>query len=100
MRAAIPHQLPQDEVRRRLRERTHEIADFIPGGMAKVATDWPSDDLMNLSVNALGQAITGTVVVEEHQVVLDLTLPPALSFMEPMIQNAIEAKGQKLLAQS
>ncbi len=100
MRAAIPHQLPRDEVRRRLRTRSHEIANFIPGGMAQVETDWPGEDRMNLSVAALGQAITGHVIIEDTQVVLDLVLPPALSFMEPMVKSAIESKGPKLLAKS
>ena len=38
MRVPIAHQLPKEEVRRRLRERSHEIASFVPGGMADVKT--------------------------------------------------------------
>ena len=40
MRVPIAHTLPKEEVRRRLRERSHEIANFIPGGMADVTTGW------------------------------------------------------------
>lgn len=97
MRVVIPHQLDRAEVRRRLRERSHEIADFIPGGMAQVSTDWPNEDLMTLAVAAMGQSITGRIEVGEHEAVIDLTLPPALSFVEPMIEGTIRSKGTKLL---
>lgn len=98
MRIPIAHDLPVEEVRHRLRSRTHEIANFIPGGMADVSTEWPSDDLMKLQVRAMGQQVDGQVEVEEKQVVFVVNLPPALSFVEPMISGAIRKQGQKLLA--
>lgn len=98
MRVAIPHKLPREEVRRRLKGRAHEIADFIPGGMADVTTRWPSEDRMDLSVAAMGQSIDSMVEIEETELVFTVNLPPALSFIEPMIKGAIVSKGQKLLA--
>ncbi len=97
MRVPIAHTLPKEEVRRRLRERSHEIANFVPGGMADVSTSWPDEDRMDLSVRAMGQGIDGRVLIEEHEVVFEVDLPPALSFVEPMIAGAIRDKGQKLL---
>lgn len=97
MRVPISHDLPRDEVRRRLSSRSHEIANFIPGGMADVSTDWPDEDTMNLSVRAMGQGITGRVLIEERQVVFEVDLPAALSFVEPMIAGAIRQQGTKLL---
>lgn len=97
MRVALPHDLGKDEVRRRLKGRAHEIADFIPGGMAEVEVAWPGEDRMALSVGAMGQTVSGEIDIEERQVVFTVTLPPALSFIEPMIKGAIEAKGRKLL---
>ena len=97
MRVPIPHQLPREEVRRRLHGRSHEIANFIPGGMAQVDTTWPNEDTMTLAVKAMGQGITGRVLIEEHQVVFEVDLPPALAFVEPMIAGAIRQQGQKLL---
>ncbi len=99
MRVPIPHNLPKDEVRRRLASRTHEIANFIPGGMAEVETDWPGEDTMNLGVRAMGQGIHGRVLIEERQVVFEIDLPPALAFVEPMIAGAIRQQGTKLLEQ-
>lgn len=98
MRVVIPHDLGKDEVRRRLKGRSHEIANFIPGGMADVQVAWPSEDRMNLNVGAMGQSIDGHIDIEERQVVFVVNLPPALSFVEPMVQSGIEAKGRKLLA--
>jgi hypothetical protein len=42
MRVAIPHTLDNDTVRERLRGKSHEIADHIPGGAA-VRTAWPTE---------------------------------------------------------
>lgn len=97
MRVPIPHELPKEEVRRRLSSRSHEIANFIPGGMADVTTDWPNEDTMNLAVRAMGQGINGRVLIEERQVVFEVDLPPALAFVEPMIAGAIRQQGTKLL---
>jgi hypothetical protein len=97
MRVPIPHNLPREEVRHRLSSRSHEIADFIPGGMAQVSTDWPNEDTMNLAVRAMGQGINGRVLIEEHQVVFEVDLPPALAFIEPMVAGAIRQQGTKLL---
>ena len=97
MRVVIPHSLEREEVRRRLHSRTGEIANFMPGGMAEVTVGWPSEDRMSLGVGALGQSIDGTIDIEEGRVVFTIALPPALSFVEPMIQGAIEKNGRKLL---
>ena len=52
MRVPIAHDLPKEEVRRRLRERSHEIANFVPGGMAEVTTGWPGEDRMTLGLHS------------------------------------------------
>ncbi len=97
MRVAIPFDIPRETVRERLKSRSHEIADHIPGGMAEVLTDWPSDDRMNMTVRAMGQDLKGIVNIEEKQLVFEIALPMALSFIEPMIAGAIKSQGQKLL---
>lgn len=97
MRVAIPFDISQDVARERLKSRSHEIADHIPGGMAQVSTDWPSDDRMNITISTMGQSLRGIVNVEESQLVFEIALPMALSFLEPMISGAIRQQGQKLL---
>ena len=97
MRLAIPHSLDREEVRRRLRARTGELAGFIPGGFADVNTAWVGEDRMNLEIGAMGQHLAGHVDVEDRQVVFTLDLPPALSFIEPVIAGAIKDKATRLL---
>ena len=98
MKVPIPHELPKEEVRRRLRERSHEMADHIPGPMAQVLTDWPSEDRMNMTIKAMGHNLVGTVEIEDHRLLVEVTLPPLLSFMEPVISGAMRDQGRKLLA--
>ncbi len=97
MRVAIPFDISREVARERLKSRSHEIADHIPGGMADVSTDWPSNDRMNITISTMGQHLRGIVEVEESQLVFEIALPPALSFLEPMISGAIRQQGQKLL---
>ena len=96
MRVAIPHQLDNDTVRERLKSKSHQIGDSIPGGGA-VTTAWPSDDRMTMDISAMGQSLRANVDLEPGQLVLTVDLPPALSFIEPMISGAIRQQGQKLL---
>ena len=98
MDVAIPHNLGRDEVRNRLRTRSHTLADSIPGGMAQVSTAWASEDRMTLEIAAMGQALTGHIDVEDNQVVLHMELPPALGFLKPIVEGAIRQQGQKMLA--
>jgi hypothetical protein len=95
MRVAIPHTLDNDTVRQRLKSRSHEIADHIPGGT--VRTEWPSEDRMAMHITAMGQQIYAQVDLEPGQLVFEVPLPPALSFIEPMVAGAIRQQGQKLL---
>ena len=97
MRIPIPHKLGRDEARRRLRERSDEIAGLFPGMGAAVEVAWPSEDRMAVAVTVMGQTVAGHVDVEDNAVVFDIALPMALSFVEPVIRSAIEAKGRKLL---
>jgi hypothetical protein len=96
MRVAIPHSLDNDTVRERLKSKSHEIGDSIPGGAA-VRTAWPSEDRMTMDITAMGQNLHAQVDIEPGQLVFEVPLPPALSFIEPMVAGAIRQQGQKLL---
>jgi len=98
MRVVIPHNLDKATARERLRSNSHNMGSHIPGGMGEVETSWPSEDRMAMTVRAMGQELHGNVDIEDGQVVFDVVLPPALSFVEPIIQGAIKQTGQKLLA--
>ncbi|MBA4164844.1 MAG: hypothetical protein C0510_09490 [Erythrobacter sp.] len=100
MRVTLPHDLGREEVRRRLNARSHEIGDMIPGGLAQVTSNWPTDDLMELTIYALGQTITGDIEIYETQVVIAFDLPPTLSFLRPMIEGAVRSNATRLLGKS
>ena len=97
MDVSVPHNLGREEVRRRLREKGHTIGDGIPGGMADVTTDWPSEDRMTLAINAMGQSLTGHIDIEDNAVRIAMQLPPALGFLKPIVDAAIHQHGAKLL---
>ena len=97
MRIAIPHTLGREEVRRRLHERLPEVSQIVPGGLAQVETGWAGEDRATLLVRAMMQEVTGAIDIEDTQLVFTVNLPPALSFVEPMVRGAIEDNGRKLL---
>lgn len=98
MEVAIPHALGREEARRRLQANSHTMGEAIPGGMAQVSTSWPSEDRMEMAIAAMGQTLAGHIDVGETQVVLSIDLPPALGFIQPIVEGAIRQQGQKLLA--
>ena len=95
MQVAIPHDLDKATVRERLRSRGHMLADHIP--MAQVTTSWPSEDRMDMAISAIGQQLTGHIAIEDRQVVIDVDLPPALGFLQPMIEGALRQQGPRLI---
>ena len=97
MRVAIPHTLGKAEVRRRLTSRTPDLAGFIPGGFAKVDHAWMDEDHMQLTVGVMGQSVVSRLDVEDHQVVVNVDLPPQLAFVGTAIEGAIRDKATKLL---
>ena len=97
MQVAIPHQLSREEVRRRLKGSSHKIGDAVPGGMAEIATSWPSEDRMQMSIMAMGQNLAGHIDITDNEVLLVMNLPPALSFLEPMIAGTIRQQGERML---
>ena len=97
MRIAIPHSLPRDEVRRRIRERSGELNDLVPGGMGTVETDWRNEDTLGLTVIAMGQRIEGSITVADSEMIVEFDLPGQLGFIGGMIEQKIREKGQKLL---
>lgn len=97
MRVPIPHKLGKDEVKRRLRERSGEMAGLFPGGKADVTISWPLDDRMAMQVSLMGQTVNAHVDVEDDTVVFEIGLPAALSFIAPMVRGVVEEKTQKLL---
>ena len=93
----LPHNLSREEARTRLRAHAHEIANFVPGGMAQVETAWVDEDRMDLTIHAMGQTVRGDIRVEDAQLAISIAIPAMLGFIEPMVSAAIREHGPKLL---
>src|SRR3569833_3584668 len=91
----LPHKLGKDEARRRIANNIHKLEQHIPGG-AKVQSGWAGDQL-NLNVQAMGEAVTGTIDVMDNKVHLKLILPGMLGMFSGIIQGALQKKGNVLL---
>lgn len=100
MEISIPHTLGRDEAKRRIASRIGDISGFVPGGAAHLETDWVNDHNLTFALKAMGQAIDGRIAIEDDAVSVSLNLPPALSFVEPMVAPVIREKGTKLLEKS
>ena len=97
MRVPITHNLGRDEARRRLQARSGDIATLMPGGMAEVTVNWPSEDRMDLCVKAMGKTVDSYIEVGDSAVTVVIDLPPALAFFAPLVRGAVEKNAQKLL---
>jgi putative polyhydroxyalkanoate system protein len=91
----LPHSLGKDEARRRIANNIHKLEQHIPGG-AQVQTGWAGDQL-NLDVQAMGQAVTATIDVEETKVHLRVLLPPMLGMFAGLIRATLQKKADVLL---
>ena len=97
MRVTLPHEIGREEVKRRLHDHAHEIADYFPGGMARVTTEWPQDHIMNLTVSVVGQNVDGAIEAYDDHVVIELDIPRALSFLRGTIENSMKKEASRLL---
>jgi hypothetical protein len=98
MRVTLPHDLPKDEVRRRMRAHSDEISGFFPPGLARVTTNWPNEDRMNITAEVMGMTIPGGVDVRDGEVVISMDLPLLLSVMKGPLEAAVKKEGGRLLA--
>jgi hypothetical protein len=98
MRVTLSHDLPKEEVRRRMRAHSEEIAGFFPPGLAKVTTGWPHEDRMDITAEVMGMSIPGGVEVREGEVVITMDLPLLLSVMKGPLEAAVKKEGGRLLA--
>jgi len=91
----LPHRLGKEEARRRIAENIHKLQDHIPGS-ANVESGWAGDQL-NLSVQALGEAVQASIDVEESKVHVTMLLPGMLGMFAAPIQAVLRKKGGALL---
>ena len=94
--ASIPHQLGRAEAKRRIQGeignlRTHQVAL-----VTHVEEKWTGDKL-DFSLVAIGQTISGHLLVEDKMIHIDVALPWLLYMLAAPIRQKIEQRGQHLL---
>jgi putative polyhydroxyalkanoate system protein len=94
----VPHKLGAEEARRRIANGTGSLVRHLPAG-ATAQPRWNGDQL-EMEVSALGQEIRTRLDIQDTVVRVELVLPPALSFLRPMIEAGIRRKGTDLLENS
>ena len=93
----IPHDLPPDEVRRRMAARADDLVKLIPGGIGSVRHEWRGEDVMAFEIGAMGRSIPATATVEDGALAIDYSLPAGMSFVQPVVDGIIRMAGDKLL---
>ena len=92
----LPHKLGREEARRRIANNIHKLKEHIPGGGAHVESAWQGDEL-DLAINALGQAVSAKIGVEETRVRVAVMLPGMLAMFAGPIEAMLQKKGNVLL---
>ena len=93
----IPHDLPPDEVRRRMAARADDLVKLIPGGIGSVRHEWRDEDVLVFEIGAMGRSIPATATVEEGALAIDYSRPAGMGFVQPMVDGIIRMAGDKLL---
>lgn len=91
----VPHSLGAAEARRRIAGSTDRLIGSLPAG-ATAKPSWAGDRLY-LAIDALGQSLTASLDVQERIVRVEVALPPALSFLGPLVETGVRRAGAELL---
>ncbi len=92
----LPHKLGRDEARRRIANNIHKLKDHMPGGAAQVQSQW-NGDVLDLSVQAMGQSVDTAIEVHDAIVRVRVKLPGLLAMFARPIEAALQKKGDLLL---
>jgi hypothetical protein len=93
----IPHQLGAAEAKRRIDQGFSTLLEQVGGaGLARVSRSWEGDR-MTFSVTALGQLISGHLLIMNDMVRMEVQLPALLMSFAQAIRARMQTQGQILL---
>jgi hypothetical protein len=93
---SLPHNLTQDEARRRIQSGIADARKQFVGKMTQVNDHW-TDNHLEFKFAALGQPITGRLDVLPGSVSVSIDLPWLLAMLADRIKPEVEKRGRKLL---
>jgi len=92
----IPHELGRAEARRRIEEGFSRFSSQMGAAAGAFTKSWDGDTL-RFSLQAMGQAISGTIEVAETAVKLEVLLPNLLAMIAGKLKGRLQKEGQILL---
>jgi putative polyhydroxyalkanoate system protein len=93
---SIPHGLGKDEARRRLETGFTGLKQQFGQHLTAVQDTW-SGDRMDFKLAAMGQQVTGHLVVKADTVDLEVNLPFLLAMMAEKAKTFIQKQGHLML---
>ena len=92
----IPHQLGRAEARKRIDEGFADLARHLGGPAGALEKGWDGDR-MRFAVTWIGQSISGSVVVTDAAVTVEVLLPGFLAMVAGKVRGTLRKEGQLLL---
>jgi len=92
----LPHELGRAEARRRVDEGFANFARHMGAVTGALTKSW-SGDRLSFTFQALGQAISGVIDVEDTAIRLELLLPSLLALIADKLKGRLREEGQLLL---
>ena len=93
---SIPHNLKQDDARRRVDKLMKDFTDHYAGQISKLKEDWKGN-VCAYSFEAEGYLVSGTLTVKETEIELTGEIPYPASLFMSMIEATILEKAKALL---
>ena len=93
---SIPHKLSEAEVKSPLLRAVADARAKHPTNLSGVQESWTANR-MDFRLTALGQTVTGDVVIEPQVVNLHINLPAVLAMLAERLKPQLEAEGRKML---
>src|SRR4051812_28358061 len=95
---SLPHDLPPDEVKRRVVTAIADARSKHPGVLKDAHERW-TDNQIDFVARAMGKDITGRIVIEPRVVHVSVELPLILAMFASKIKPQLQTEGRKLLEQ-
>lgn len=91
----IPHELGRAEARRRIDEGAARLTGQI-GAVGDLEKTWDGDTL-HFSLVAIGQTVSGKILVHDREVCLEVNLPGIFAMIAGKVKGRLREQGQILL---
>ena len=93
----IPHKLSRGEARARVQESVDRFKQQLgAAGLGQVTHQWAQDRL-DMHARALGQAVTGRIHVNDHDLKIEVDLPGILGAFAGKIAARLRREGALLI---